>query len=848
MSQKWRRSQAWDDQNIPSGLWPIKALLRAFSSIWLAVILLTLVAFYGVLASVPIGLVALAPTYAVYALTVVLSVAGPAVLAAWAVSRMRLPRGARFVLALAALVLAGGGGWWLWQSVLWPALAYDPATGRGLRFFAEFSERYRAITLRRLPCMEMSEPEFYAWWPLSLVLVCFVLNMIVATARRIEFTFKNLGVLSVHTGIVLISVGSLYYSSLKLEGDVLLTSGEPNPTTGAPGAGREVQAFYDNKYTVISAVVGDARFGDQRLIRGLPRYNDYNLAVIEGSSAVDRTGRNAPWNDPDANARPLSIELPAGATSNVDPSIKLRVVGYASYADASEDLLLNDAPAGEGNPVRLVKLSGAGVEKPVQIILRPGRPDRRIVEDAEAGIEYTLGPALGMSEARWRDLTQPLPPGTDHALLVETAVGAAPFRAVYPVKPGDRVSVGSTGFTIEVKALLDKPPFPIITPGYQNATSSLAQIRITGPSGSYDRWVYHRFAEIAQDFLDEKNSQTGMPKRRPANPEIRVTYLDCSRPASLFLDEPRPGRTRAAIRSKGGALRVIDDLDTTQGKVEGFIEGLTLEVSGRFADGVEIKRPAPVPERDRARDGIGTHDHAMVAVEVTQPSVDPKWRRVTWLSFAKYAGMGDPYEHVALPDGRDLKLAFSRYQHKLPGLAVQLLDFQMLSYDHRGSPRDYQSVLRVRSTDGSFETYEHAASLNYPLSAPFMWREDRNVLANFFGNLAAGLSPNQFKFSQAGWDAGGWQETRARADAGELPRPYARFTILQVGNSPGIHVIALGAALMALGIPWAFYVKPWLVRREKARIQRQLADGTYRAPARSHSAAQSAAPAVEVGP
>ncbi|MEO1510524.1 MAG: hypothetical protein AAFU70_00470, partial [Planctomycetota bacterium] len=48
----------------------------------------------------------------------------------------------------------------------------------------------------------------------------------------------------------------------------------------------------------------------------------------------------------------------------------------------------------------------------------------------------------------------------------------------------------------------------------------------------------------------------------------------------------------------------------------------------------------------------------------------------------------------------------------------------------------------------------------------------------------------------------------------------ARFTILQVGNNPGIHLIAIGGVLIGLGTPWAFYVKPWLVRRERERLAR----------------------------
>jgi hypothetical protein len=61
------------------------------------------------------------------------------------------------------------------------------------------------------------------------------------------------------------------------------------------------------------------------------------------------------------------------------------------------------------------------------------------------------------------------------------------------------------------------------------------------------------------------------------------------------------------------------------------------------------------------------------------------------------------------------------------------------------------------------------------------------------------------------------------AEAGELQRPYVQFTILGVGNNPGYTIIFLGGILVTVGIPWAFYVKPWILRRRKAKIQQSLA-------------------------
>ncbi|MEX2217128.1 MAG: hypothetical protein WD749_00080, partial [Phycisphaerales bacterium] len=86
MSAKWVRSKQWDDRHIPPGLWPLKALLRTFSSIPLAVTLLSLVVVYAILASVPIGLLALAPTYVLYGavlLGLVVVVAGVPAAGVW---------------------------------------------------------------------------------------------------------------------------------------------------------------------------------------------------------------------------------------------------------------------------------------------------------------------------------------------------------------------------------------------------------------------------------------------------------------------------------------------------------------------------------------------------------------------------------------------------------------------------------------------------------------------------------------------------------------------------------------------------------------------------------------------
>lgn len=862
MSAKWERSKRWDDEHIPRALWPVKWVLRALSSIWLAVVLLSLVVCYGILASIPIGMLAQIPTYAVYGLTLVGTIA---VLAGvpWMLARRgmsRASRPARFAVLFVVVVVMTAAAAGLWFRFAWPALHYDPASGRGLMLFSGFVKANSATTLRRLPILEMSELEFYSWWPLRAILLLFVLNLVVATVRRIEFIFVNLGVLTVHTGIVTIALGSVYYAGLKQEGDTILLAGRPD-STGVPGPGPEQDVFYDN--TEVSLYVAQERGWEERPLRGVPRYNDYNLAALAGTGALEAS-RRTPREWREAPARTLDAAVPASYEQRVDPGLRFRVVGFASYAEPLQDWVRvdeaelagagPDVPALRANPLRMVYLvsdlpdaAGKTSSEPVfAFTLLPREAKSRVADARALSIEYVRE----MPGSRYADLTSPLPAGTRHALVVDVPGrdGREPLHAVYPVQRGGEVKVGETGYVLSVKEITPQPPFPIITEGYRDAQSSVAVVRVTRPDGTgYDRWVYHRFPEINQDMLDEVNER-GMPRRRDADPEISIRYLDADQ-VQVYFDERADGSCRAIVRRPGGELRT--ETLPADGTLKDMVPGISLRLGEGWAHAEPVDRPLPVAESQRDRSLIGTRDKAMLGVEVTLTgagkagtggangagAAGPAWKRVVWLPFTKYLAMGLGTERTLdLPDGRLVKLAFGRRRHPLGDprapFHLSLVNFEMIAYDHRGAPRDYQSVLRVEPTDGRFEPYEHVTKLNAPLRAPFMWSGSRSWLANVGMTIASGLNPFQFKLSQAGWDAEGWKQTQQLADQGLIPRPYASFTILGVGNNPGIHIIALGAVLMAVGIPWAFYVKPWLLRRRKAKIQAQLKAGTYKPPAK----------------
>lgn len=853
MSAKWERSKAWDDANLPRWAWPVKSILRLFSGIPLAVVLLSGVVLYGILASVPIGLLAKAPTYAFYGLTVAAAIA--AFVGVGLFVESHLLRGAArptrwaimclSALALAALAII------LWARFSWPHLRYDRGTGQGVMFFADFVEQYKSTTLRRLPGLEMTELEFYSWWPLRVLLLTFVLNMIVATVRRIEFRFVNLGVLMVHSGIVLIALGSVYYGALKKEGECLLRAGAPGED-GVPGPGPWQMLFFDASKVALHARA-ELEGWQQIPLRGVPRYNDYGLDVSTGRTARDAMGSHA--HDASSGLAPLSIATQNPRTDSAISHLRFRLVGYASYTEEQQgaDWLRVDPselqrirPGFRLNPLRIVTTdfpasadSSQGAVLPWFFL--PESPRGRLAEMPELGLEYISN----IAAPRLADLRADLPEGVIHAASVEIPrPDGEPFRAIIPLATFDAppssqpTPLGDTGYSLQVVEIDDSPDLALITPGYEGAHSSLLKVRITPPAGTpFTRWVHHRFPEIAQDFVD--SDQPGLPpQRRPADPSIRIGYIDASK-VQVYILEDAAGRVSVLTRLPGASQPETTELSGSDAAT--ILGGIELRITERWAHAERFDRPVITPENRRERDKIGTHEAAQLAVEVTSTRY-PQWRRIAWLPYTRFldAQAATTARSVNLPDGSTVSLAFGRLWHEFPGFALRLDDFEMVEYDHRGAPRDYQSTITVAPMSAradaapSFTPYTHTASLNAPLRAPFNIHDpSRGAIPSLFGRLLAGLNPGQFKLSQAGWDRATWEQTRTLADQGQLPRPIVSFTILHVGNNPGIHIIALGGIFMAVGIPWAFYLKPWLLRRAKRNIQKQLAAGTYTKPQRT---------------
>ncbi len=801
MSAKWRRVKSWDQQHLTGALTPVRWILTAFSSITLAVILLVCIALYGSLASIPIGLWAMIPTKLFELFTLLLFVVIAVGGTQWCLGLLIGPGlsrewkfALRFVIGLGVALAA----FELWYVTLWPLIRYEPAvaaTGHaasGVRFFADFVEKYRGTMLRQLPSWEMSEIEFYAWWPFKLVLITFVLNMVIATIRRIEFTFLNIGVLTVHTGIVLIALGSIFYERGKVEGDIRLVRNSPPKSV-----------FYD---AIVPAVYA-WRQGDARLfvhpLKGLARYND----APAGSEYAP---------DVAMHAQEHFGEL-------FPPSLEINVVGVIPYGVQHPTWVNGGGAINPSLDVHLELEGNDGRNFNWNQRLIGGMPQSRAAGAAHLPgltIEHLVEP----SAKRLADLATPFPGEGDHAIIVR--LPASEFEQAYVIRPGQHIDVGDTGWKIDIQQMqAPNEGLALVSAGYRGASSARLNVLLTAPDGrTFTRSVLHQYPELSQDFLPGAAGQ--QPRRVPPDPAIELVYLDASQ-TYLWVAQADPAKPdyRVIERVPGGQVQefAVSDGDSIVGELEGT--KMRFRFDDFWAGTTQRLDVISVPAEEQDRSARGTYFHAFLDVEISVRRADgTKTTMQRWLPFNQYLDSDYEFlriERVDVPEVGLVNLAFGRLRRALPGFALALKDFAMVPYPGTETPRDYISTVQVYSGPDDRQGAEHITKLNHPYiyRRPFEWNDERNFAANslaWVGNLVV---PEQYKFSQAGWDP-----------------VNLRFTVLGVGNNPGIYVIALGAILIGVGIPWAFYIKPALNRRRKRIIQEQLDKGQYARPARPSAA------------
>ncbi len=179
------------------------------------------------------------------------------------------------------------------------------------------------------------------------------------------------------------------------------------------------------------------------------------------------------------------------------------------------------------------------------------------------------------------------------------------------------------------------------------------------------------------------------------------------------------------------------------------------------------------PNGNHAHAGPGEQESPAGPVVQIEVKVG-NWRRETFVPFIAYEEFAQP-QMMDLPGNRAIWLNFSRHRAALPA-TLQVKSATYETYPASGIPKDY--ICQVDIIAGARRTSE-TLSLNNPVTI------------------------GGFQFSQGSWAPPG------------SDRPTQ--IVFGAASRPGLPVIWLGCILICLGMPYAFYVKPLLMRRRSGQ-------------------------------
>lgn len=714
--------------------------------------------------------------------------------------------------------------------------------------------------VRQLPALEMTEFEWFHWWPFNLLMVLLCLNLIVVTVRRIPLRWVNAGVWTIHSGIIILCLGSYYYFGTKVEGDTplfrrrieislpgmdkpaylpalpgnqttvdvgpdrwqfqiestntswpilseehkgetayavnvmvspptgnpfirQLLSGFPQYTEDViPGQGRAIKIESIGRKLVVEELrialtyepqdyfhVMDTwalyarRSGEtewtQRPIHGMPRYND-------------RIGsRDQVFIDPTHHVpvRSIDLEVPPSTGADAFGSASVRVTGFLRYAQMqaqwrdggdrlnpvlSASMIPSD---GATAPVELIAFDPTRSQSPDGMVQFVWLNDFSAVDTLPTDARATLSITV---------------PGTNVALDIpitsDSVVGS----------DGPYTDLGQSGFAYRIHNLQDN--LALQSPA---RSVSVAIVGIKTPEGAFTRMVADR-PEMTRDMRD--NGDPHMPDggaAKQVDERIKMSYQPRSAPI-LFAAHPR-GLHLIVNGAEGRML----GRDVRIGESVEIVPGLAVRADALWANATSEVKPYIVPPSAR-RVGLG-EAFSMVRLEVHSGGTTLS----EWLPFNQYAFPSHQYVYGGrftyspvpfhLADGTHIEVMFSRERRKLPH-PMALEDFTLDAHvgGYTGAVhtiRNYISELRF--LDGGQWTDPHSIKVNAPTEYGSLW---------YFQSM--------------------WDKPPQGASGGGM-----NYTGLGVCNRNGVYIQLAGCCLAVAGMIFAFYVKPFIRRRQQQR-------------------------------
>ncbi|HWL94504.1 MAG TPA: hypothetical protein VNT79_13345 [Phycisphaerae bacterium] len=721
---------------------------------------------------------------------------------------------------------------------------------------------------------ELGEFQYFNHWIFLVLILLFCTNLTVTTIRRIKFNRINAGVLSVHTGLLTLCAGSIIYFGNKVEGNVWLGApmvkvysidrfqtdrdnafiaqfvavpGEvweqnipmlggkhrievsdvrheglttasyvklkakagdlPEETielrlSSAGEAGRiakfterfalvlsgsdESSYFYDDTTPALIIPQGEDRANWAHFeLPALPYYHERFVEYAAGDPAAkDRSPIEDTDGRPVESARldpipaverwrmPFSV-IDSSSVIAEDLPVTIEVDGYLPYAELEP----KPFPGGDRTfPIARVKYEhGHGPHSEWLVSESPER----------AMVEFHDGPRV---EFRWIGEQTKLDPAWTSPLsgrhVLNVFIKDKNIRKSFDVQAGQIIPIEGTDYTLTIDEL--RPSWPLMTAGFKNAKTPIALVIVKTPAMEFQRSVMQRFPQLNQDRHPQshpepqKRGQKVDPARDIVDDNIELTYADAA--TDHFSIVAGENLAPMLIHTKPGGDRSVQKLDP--GQPCAFRDSsLTLE---EFIDKPRFESvPVVIPPSNR-RSLMDVRREKSV-VRLLLKSKDGQWLRHVWVPFSPY-NTDNFFDQVpetvvdGVPGVGQLRFIYGRAVRPLP-TTITLEQLKTDMYPGELQPREWTSHFRYRD----------------PRSGQI--QKGRAHLNNTY-------------------TIGDWTLFQSHA-AGDRKS----WTILGVGNRRGVWTMLVGCTLIALGMTYAFSIKPVLLRRRREQFARLAGRG-----------------------
>jgi hypothetical protein len=704
--------------------------------------------------------------------------------------------------------------------------------------------------VRQHPWLEMTEFEWFHWWPFNALVILFAAVMVIATIRRIPLRTMNLGVWMIHAGIVTLALGSYYYFGTKIEGDAPVFrrlvrieapgAEKPAELVVLPGNRTDVNAGGKRwLFTIQSTnsdwpILSDEHQGEKayavnirvdppegepfirQLLAGYPQYTE---DVIPGQGrAVKKLGKKLVNED-----LKLSLDYHPTEYFHVMQTWALFVrrvgetqwherpiEGLPRYHDriSSRDQVFADPhhfpelrsidlpipPGPEGDPLSSARVHATGY-------LRYAHLDRQWREGGDR-----LNPVLELSLLGTDDKFEllALDPARSRAANGNiqfnwvddpAAISSLPIAARAMLT----FSVPETGAKLEVPItpeLMGADFQPIEnTPFAYRITSLQDNLAIPGS----DRPLSLAMIEIKTPEKVIRRWVADVPEKTRDMPDSGDPHSTAATPPDPRIETTyRPGMTAPLVFTghPGGLHFAFNSphgppITRAVSPMETIqvLPGLALRVDSLVLRGVSEVKPFVVPPAARQRDAGETF--AMLKLEVdTGRGVQSEWLR-----FNAYVFPNEQYAY-----GGRFAYTPARFRLADGSLVEAVFSRKRLPLPSPIAMEDFELDTHLGGYSGSASTIR-----NYISRLRFLhggaWTEPEPIAVNH------PTEHGGFWYFQSTWD-------RPRNDD---PAGGMNYTGLGIGNRHGVYAQLAGCCLAVVGMIFAFYVKPVLKRRRAAR-------------------------------